>query len=374
MELKIDIPVLEHFEHVADTSNYVQIPDEWIVGLSDIVNSTQLAAEGGYKTVNFVGAATISAVTNAMAGNLQLFAFGGDGAHFVVPPEKSDLAKSALTSVSNWARKFFNIELRVGLVSVGELRQSGHDVRATMVQVSPNVKYAMFSGGGIEWAERQMKKGSFQLPPDVEAPEPDLTGLSCQWGPVQAKKDTIASLIVKPADGVIAADFEAVVSSVLTMFADTNSNPVAQQGPPVKLPTRSVLLQSKSITKKTNAVARSLQAIWNAFFAWAIFKLSISVDGFEPEKFRREISENSDFRKYSDGLMMTLDCSEEELHALESLLRKEKAAGKIIYGIHLQDEALITCVVPSIHQGDHVHFIDGSDGGYAQAAKKMKAS
>ncbi|MEO1143394.1 MAG: DUF3095 family protein [Pseudomonadota bacterium] len=55
-------------------------------------------------------------------------------------------------------------------------------------------------------------------------------------------------------------------------------------------------------------------------------------------------------------------------------MKNERTAGKIIYGIHLQDEALITCVVPSIHQGDHVHFIDGSDGGYAQAAKKMKAS
>ena len=31
----------------------------------------------------------------------------------------------------------------------------------------------------------------------------------------------------------------------------------------------------------------------------------------------------------------------------------------------------MTCVITR-YEGDHVHFVDGSDGGYALAAKRMK--
>ena len=34
--------------------------------------------------------------------------------------------------------------------------------------------------------------------------------------------------------------------------------------------------------------------------------------------------------------------------------------------------ALMTCFVRS-YQGNHVHFVDGSNGGYALAAKQLKA-
>ena len=33
----------------------------------------------------------------------------------------------------------------------------------------------------------------------------------------------------------------------------------------------------------------------------------------------------------------------------------------------------MTCVVPSYKDGTHIHFIDGGDGGYAMAAKQLKA-
>jgi hypothetical protein len=34
----------------------------------------------------------------------------------------------------------------------------------------------------------------------------------------------------------------------------------------------------------------------------------------------------------------------------------------------------MTCVVPSPTRSDHFHFIDGAAGGYALAARAMKAS
>jgi hypothetical protein len=38
----------------------------------------------------------------------------------------------------------------------------------------------------------------------------------------------------------------------------------------------------------------------------------------------------------------------------------------------MQDEALITCIAPSVLSSDHMHFIDGGEGGYAKAAAQLR--
>lgn len=40
--------------------------------------------------------------------------------------------------------------------------------------------------------------------------------------------------------------------------------------------------------------------------------------------------------------------------------------------MHKSREALVTCIVRSF-TGNHMHFVDGSDGGYALAARGLKA-
>jgi len=41
--------------------------------------------------------------------------------------------------------------------------------------------------------------------------------------------------------------------------------------------------------------------------------------------------------------------------------------------IPASQDSLMTCYVDDIHDGNHIHFIDGANGGYAMAAKQMKA-
>jgi hypothetical protein len=40
--------------------------------------------------------------------------------------------------------------------------------------------------------------------------------------------------------------------------------------------------------------------------------------------------------------------------------------------MHKSREALLTCIVQS-YNGNHLHFVDGSDGGYALAARELKS-
>jgi Protein of unknown function (DUF3095) len=81
---------------------------------------------------------------------------------------------------------------------------------------------------------------------------------------------------------------------------------------------------------------------------------------------------NTDFRKFDDGLRMTLDCTPELADQLEELLASAEKAGVARWGAHRQTSALMTCFVPSPTRRDHVHFVDGAMGGYAAAARRVK--
>ena len=112
----------------------------------------------------------------------------------------------------------------------------------------------------------------------------------------------------------------------------------------------------------------------NTLFVYVIMRFGISVGGFVPKTYVQQVVENSDFRKYDDGLRMILDCTPELESALTKILTSAAAAGIVRYGLHRQDAAMMTCFTPSALRSDHVHFIDGARGGYASAATALKAT
>ena len=85
------------------------------------------------------------------------------------------------------------------------------------------------------------------------------------------------------------------------------------------------------------------------------------------------MSRNSDFRKFDDGLKMTIDVDADILKKIEEPAGAAAQAGICRYGLHRQNSALMTCIVPSPMTRDHMHFIDGAAGGYAMAASNLKA-
>ncbi len=157
------VPLLADFAGAADSRRYLALPDDWVIGVCDVVDSTPAIAAGRYKAVNLAGAGSISAVTNALGGRLALSVFGGDGAAFAVPPDEAPAAADALARAAGWVRRELELELRVGMVPVAGIRAAGHDVRVAFWRASEHVRYAMFAGGGVEWAEARLKAGAIGL-------------------------------------------------------------------------------------------------------------------------------------------------------------------------------------------------------------------
>ena len=123
---------------------------------------------------------------------------------------------------------------------------------------------------------------------------------------------------------------------------------------------------------KPLALRRLVAHGWS-LFVYTLLRYGISIGGFVPAVYIRQVVENSDFRKYDDGLRMVLDCTTGLADAIENRLASAAAAGTARYGLHRQSAAMMTCFTLSATRPDHFHFIDGAGGGYASAATALKA-
>ena len=369
------IPVFRGFASLMDPALYSPLPDDWSIGVADIVESTRAIAEARYKAVNMAGAAVISAVTNALEGREFPFVFGGDGASFAVSPDDLDRAREALAATAAWVRDDLNLAMRVALVPVAAVRAQGLDVRVARFGPSPNLSYAMFSGGGLGWADAAMKRGEFAIEVAPSGMQPDLTGLSCRFEEIPSARGLILAVLVVPARNADASAFRKLIEDVIALVerSPDAGRPVPPGGPPLRWPPAGVDYEARA-RRGGSLLWRRAGVLAHTLFAYLIMRYGIKVGGFVPKTYVRQVVENSDFRKYDDGLRMILDCTPELERALTQRLAQAASAGTVRYGLHRQDAAMMTCFTPSALRSDHVHFIDGARGGYASAATALKTT
>src|ERR1700751_874031 len=211
------IPVFRGFTKLMEPQLYSPLPDDWTVGVADVVQSTRAIAEKRYKAVNMAGAAVIAAVTNALGGREFPFVFGGDGASFAVSPGDLAAAREALAATATWVTEDLALVMRVALVPVSAIRAQGLDVRVARFGPSANLSYAMFSGGGLGWAEAAMKRGEFVIPAAPAGTQPDLTGLSCRFEEIPSVRGLILSVLVVPMRGADASAFRKLIEDVIAL-------------------------------------------------------------------------------------------------------------------------------------------------------------
>ena len=197
-----DIPEVKRFIGVIEDKNFYPVPDDWVIVITDIVNSTQAVNTGRYKDVNMLGGAAICAIRNVTDKREWPFVFGGDGATVLIEPSVVPDVKAALVRTRSLAQDSFALELRIGFVPVCDIRKQGADLVVARHEVSPGNCFALFGGGGVELADALIKADqhaqTYRVPEYSLPGMPDLTGLSCRWESIIARKGRIVCLLVKP--------------------------------------------------------------------------------------------------------------------------------------------------------------------------------
>jgi len=202
-----------------------------------------------------------------------------------------------------------------------------------------------------------------------------LSGLSCRFEEIPAARGLILSVLVQPAPGAEPSAFRRLIEEIVTLVerSPDSGRPVPPGGPPLRWPPAGVEFEARA-RRGGSLFRRRAGVLAHTLFVHLLMRFGIRVGGFVPKIYIQQLVENSDFRKYDDGLRMILDCSADLERALRERLAAAASAGIARYGLHRQDAAMMTCFTPSALRADHVHFIDGARGGYAAAATALKAA
>lgn len=375
------VPDLLDFHQIADPTQYTDVPNNWWIALTDVCGSTKAIEAGRYRDVNAVGVASIIGMLNAMRDVELPYVFGGDGATMLVPGSRRVAAEQALRGVKSLAQEAFDLELRCGLVPVASLREAGHFARVAAFRSSPHLRLAMLSGSAFPEAERWVKSPTTRDQFEVKAEGSqslDFEGFECRWRPIPAVRGSMVSLLIL-AQGkteVERADIYAcVLGDLEVMIETTQSHPLKGKHMRFKgmFDDFSVEARIRGGAARGGSVQVALaEAKKRTLIARALGMLRKSAGGYDPQRYKNELIENTDFRKFDEMLRMVVDLTAEEYRLILTYLETKRSEGKICFGTHQSSSALMTCLVRSF-AGAHVHFVDGADGGYALAAKQLKA-
>lgn len=353
---------------------YAPLPEDWCIVISDIEGSTRAIEAGNYKDVNLVGAATIVAARNALSGHSIPFVFGGDGASFAFHRQHQSQIEEAMRGLQRMAAENFGLTLRIGRVEVSKLYAAGAKLEVARYELIAGRHLAVFRGGGLSLAEKWIKEPASTYLIEAKAVgTADLNGLSCRWNAIPNIRGTVASLIIQKKDDAPDSIYEAILER-LSVLCGGDLEAVN----PVNVPAatyqsiRECLFQENRLHLPKWSYTH-LYRILEIVVCVCIFRFRVPPLFMDPDRYTKSMRTHADYRKFDDVLRMVIDISREQLEAITQYLESLRNEGHIYYGLHRSSDSLMTCYVDDVHEGNHVHFIDGADGGYAIAAKQLKA-
>jgi Protein of unknown function (DUF3095) len=259
-------------------------------------------------------------------------------------------------------------------VPVARLRAEGHDVLVRRLRLNASNHLAMFAGTGLARVDEILKGPADDpavLRPRPDEPPPDLEGLTCRWEPLAASRGSMIALIVRPVGDDPAAGYAAIVARLTALLRSIPEHaPVSERTLRFRWPPQGLWTEAKA------APGSPLRAFARAAFTslvqrWCHWRGG-RVGAYDAPRYLEELKAQTDFRKFDGSLRVVLDCTAGQVAAIGNWLEAEHGAGRLVYGMHEDRAALLTCLVFSLERSEHVHFVDAAGGGFAKAAEGFK--
>ena len=354
------------------SDTFLQMPSNWSVIVTDIKGSTKAVQNGLSELVNLIATGSIIAALNIAAkSKIDLpFFFGGDGATLIVPPTLLLEIMDALTLHQNNVKKEFNIDLRIGALAVSEVYEAGVQIKITKVSINALYAIPLVLGTGLQYAERIIKSKviDFQdLNTDVSAL--NLEGMECRWNripPPPNADEVVCLLIYAKNESEQATVFKKVLDKADTIYG------VHQKRNPISLPKLRMNAGLRKIRMELRMRQPNFRFLeWMKHWIYMIGGKYWYLPSKVGKKYLNELVKLADIFVLDGKINMVISGKIAQRKRLLQFLDKMEADDKIIYGFHVSQESIISCYVRN-REAHHIHFIDGGDGGYTQAAVLLK--
>lgn len=372
-----NLNILPSFRDVSSYELYTSLPEDWYVALADIRGSTDAIRLGKYKEVNMAGASIIAALNNFYEkDNLLPYLFGGDGSLLALPNEDIQKVRGIMAFCKKAVKDAYGLEMATGLISMKELRGKGHNISVARLRLSDIIDQTIFWGSGVTFAEDYIKENDTLE--GVEPIEADFSGLECRWSQVPSDKDEVAAYIIQAFgdDNEESVDiYEECFRKIDSIYGtDEAFHPIREDA--LEMTTNPLLLgiewklrtQPPSFKKKVKHAAMMIFQLITGLYLMRFKKKTSDTDWGD---YKPDLVRHADYKKFGDGLRFVATGTVQQRMDLTEFLDEMFQKKKVAYGVHPSFAAMVTCYVRN-YQSNHIHFVDGTDGGYAKASQELK--
>lgn len=365
------------FTDVVNPDNYEPLPDSWSIISSDVRGSTEAIRLGKYKEVNMAGASIIAAISNYFKPMDLPFVFGGDGSLIAIPSKNMADIHGILKYCNQAISDVYGLDLATGCISMKDIRKAGYDIAVAKYELSDHVQQAIFWGDGTEYVEEKVKSDSWNFK-SSKILQADFSGLECRWNEIPGKEDEILAIIIKVKEGSDVQKsslYRDILEKIEQIYGnDTNYKPLEYDqlkltGSPTLLKTE---LSIRSYPKNMISYIKYwLKLYYMQLAGWFLMNFKINTSQTNWADYKKDFIRHADYRKFSNALRLVISGKISQREQLEKYLETLYSEGKLAYGLHSSSAAITTCYVTS-YQHSHIHFIDGSGGGYTKASQDLK--
>ncbi len=352
---------------IKNTKIFEDIPDDWFVIVTDIKGSTKAFSRGKYEEVNISAASSVIIGINIAKKNQTdiPFIYGGDGATLLVPPQIKEEILSELATLRHNTRTRFELNLRVGSMSVQEIKDNGFSLKVAKYAVTRNYHQAIFIDNGLYLAETTIKNNfSYQTHKEGTNKALNLQGLQCRWNSIRVpeNKEEIMCLIVdagkEKTHPKIYAEVLEKIDSIYGSFEERQ--PVKKEHIQHTLKIHDLHRESLvkfGKLKGSHIVRRLFEGFMERFFG--------------VRNHSHQLALATDTLKIDGTLKTIIAGNMSQRKKLLSYLEDKESLGIFSFGYYITHSTTMTCFVEP-KDNKFVNFLDGTGGGYIQAAKLLK--
>lgn len=350
------------------------VPSDWFVIVTDIIDSTGAIKNGFHNDVNLVATGSIITVLNKIKTidksiTIPYF-FGGDGATFIVSKNIVDDVFSALENYCKHVEKNFNFVLRVGKMNVGDVYNSGANLRIAKLKLNKFLVTPVVIGNGLKYAEKFIKDNFNETLEINEKNIPlDLQGMECRWDeiePIDEENKVICLLVMCKNEAKQAEIFTKIMDEIDYVFGELS----------LRTPITTVKLKLNTSLSK---IKKEMHARLGKFDRQYLIKNWLLTNfGKYYFKFFKggkeylyKVSQLSDTIMLDGSINTVFSGTEKQISKLKLLLDLLESDKEIIYGMHATYASIMSCYIED-REEKHIHFVDGTEGGYTTAAGELK--
>ncbi|AFL79615.1 Protein of unknown function (DUF3095) [Aequorivita sublithincola DSM 14238] len=353
---------------------FYNVPKSWSIVVTDIENSTEAVNRGAHNDVNLSATGSIVTVLNTLKAlnqkNKIPYFFGGDGSTFIIPNAVLEPVLEALNNFSEHIKKTVELNLRVGHLGVEQVYANNVSLRISKVRHNKYFTTPVVLGNGLKYAEHLIKE-NFKVS-DINSTEnttPNLEGMECRWDeiyPNETDKKVICLLVDCDDESKQAEVYGAIMNEIELIFGNLEKrNPISTLK--LKLNTSLAKIRKEMLMKLGKHQITYLISNWVVThigkYYFQFFKSG--------KLYKHRITQLSDTIMLDGFLNTVITGTDEQVDKLKILLDDLELRKEIIYGMHITHASIMSCYIED-REEKHVHFVDGTEGGYTSAAIMFK--